>query len=61
MTHSVNKLNNATVKAAGPGKHSDGGGLWIYKNANGGAKWVLRYTLHGRRHEMGLGASPALP
>ncbi len=60
MKHSVNKLNNATVKAAGRGKHSDGGGLWIYKNADGGAKWVLRYTLHGRRHEMGLGAYPSV-
>lgn len=58
MTQAMNKLNSATVKAAGAGKHSDGGGLWIYKNAEGGAKWVLRYTLHGRRHEMGLGAYP---
>jgi len=58
MAHAINKLNNASVKAAGSGKHSDGGGLWIYKNAHGGAKWVLRYTLHGRRHEMGLGAFP---
>lgn len=58
MGHALNKLNNATVKALGPGKHSDGGGLWIYKNSSGGAKWVLRYFLHGRRHEMGLGAYP---
>ena len=58
MAHALNKLNNATVKAAGPGKLSDGGGLWVYKNTSGNAKWVLRYTLHGRRHEMGLGAYP---
>lgn len=58
MALTLNKLNNATVKAAGAGKYSDGGGLWIYKNANGGAKWVLRYSLYGRRHEMGLGGYP---
>lgn len=58
MAQALNKLNIATVKSKGPGKHSDGGGLWIYKNAQGGAKWVLRYTLHGRRHEMGLGPYP---
>ncbi len=58
MARTLNKLNNATVKAAGAGKYSDGGGLWIYKNANGGAKWVLRYSLYGRRHEMGLGGYP---
>ena len=58
MARVLNKLNNATVKAAAPGKHSDGGGLWIYKYATDTAKWVLRYTIHGRRHEMGLGAYP---
>ena len=58
MARAMNKLNNATVKTAKPGKHSDGGGLWVYKSKDGTAKWVLRYTLHGRRHEMGLGGYP---
>lgn len=35
-----------------------GGGLWLYKRPDGGAQWVLRYTLHGRRHETGLGRFP---
>ena len=48
------------MKAAGPGKYSHGGGLWFYKRKDGGAQWVLRYTLHGRRHEMGLGAYPTV-
>jgi len=58
LARALHKLNSATVKAAQPGKYSDGGGLWIYKRKDGGAQWVLRYTLHGRRHEMGLGAYP---
>lgn len=42
------------------GKHSDGGGLWLHKRPDGGAQWVLRYTIHGRRREMGLGAYPTI-
>ncbi|WP_375693652.1 tyrosine-type recombinase/integrase, partial [Bartonella sp. AP122HLJHH] len=31
-------------------------GLLLHKRKDGGAQWILRYTLHGRRREMGLGA-----
>lgn len=37
------------------GKHEDGGGLRLVKNADGGGFWVFRFSLHGRRREMGLG------
>ncbi|WP_375703689.1 tyrosine-type recombinase/integrase [Bartonella sp. AD13SXNS] len=30
-------------------------GLLLHKRKDGGAQWILRYTLHGRRREMGLG------
>jgi integrase len=45
------------VKSIAPGKHSDGGGLWLHKRDDGGAQWVLRVTVHGRRREMGLGSA----
>lgn len=51
----LNKLSAVEVKAKGPGKYSDGGGLWLHKREDGGAQWVLRVTVHGRRREMGLG------
>jgi integrase len=51
-----NRLSAALVKAAPAGKYCDGGGLWLVKRPDGGAQWVLRYTIHGRRREMGLGA-----
>lgn len=51
----LNKLSAVEVKAKGPGKYSDGGGLWLHKREDGGAQWVLRLTVHGRRREMGLG------
>lgn len=51
----LHKLTATKVKAASPGKYSDGGGLWLHKRSDGGAQWVLRITVHGRRREMGLG------
>jgi integrase len=56
MVRSLNKLSAAGAKSAGPGKHSDGGGLWLIKREDGGGQWVLRVTIHGRRREMGLGS-----
>ena len=58
MAHALHRLNAAAAKAAGPGKYADGGGLWLYKRKDGGAQWVYRYTIFGRRHEMGIGRYP---
>lgn len=52
----LHKLSSAKVRNAAPGKYSDGGGLWLFKRDDGGAQWVLRVTIHGRRREMGLGS-----
>ncbi|WP_375703694.1 tyrosine-type recombinase/integrase [Bartonella sp. AD13SXNS] len=30
--------------------------MLLHKRKDGGAQWIYRYTLHGRRREMGLGA-----
>lgn len=56
MTRALNKLSALAVKNAGPGKLSDGGGLWLYKRDEGPGQWVLRYTMRSRRREMGLGS-----
>ncbi|MXO02894.1 tyrosine-type recombinase/integrase [Shinella zoogloeoides] len=56
MARALNKLSALAVKNAAPGKFSDGGGLWLYKREDGPGQWVLRYTLHSRRREMGLGS-----
>lgn len=56
-THSLNRLNAAQVSKAAPGKHSDGGGLWLHQRDGGKGQWVLRLTVHGRRREMGLGST----
>lgn len=49
------KLTALQVKQAKPGKHEDGGGLRLVKGRDGSASWVFRYSLNGRRREMGLG------
>ncbi|WP_121631159.1 tyrosine-type recombinase/integrase [Tropicibacter alexandrii] len=54
------RLSAAFVKSAPVGKHCDGAGLWLIKREDGGAQWVLRMTVHGRRREMGLGGFPAV-
>ena len=56
----TNRLSSQFVKTAPVGKHCDGAGLWLVKRDDGGAQWVLRVTVHGRRREMGLGGYPAL-
>lgn len=56
----TNRLSAQFVKTAPVGKHCDGGGLWLVKRDDGGAQWVQRVTVHGRRREMGLGGFPAL-
>ncbi len=56
MVRTLNRLSALSVKNAPEGKHADGGGLWLIKREDGGGQWVLRFTIHGRRREMGLGS-----
>lgn len=51
-------LSARKVKFAGPGRHGDGRGLFLYVKPSGARSWVLRYQVHGRRRDLGLGAYP---
>jgi integrase len=55
-----NRLTAGFLKSPPTGKHCDGAGLWLVVREDGGAQWVLRVTVHGRRREMGLGGYPSL-
>lgn len=57
VLRALHRLTAIGVKNAPPGKHPDGGGLWLHKRDDGGGQWVLRVTVHGRRREMGLGSA----
>lgn len=50
----LNKLTATAVKKAKPGRHADGGGLYLEKTETS-AKWIFRYTFAERRRDMGLG------
>ncbi|MEO1779644.1 MAG: Arm DNA-binding domain-containing protein [Pseudomonadota bacterium] len=46
------------VETAGPGRHGDGRGLFLYVKASGTRSWVLGYQVMGKRHDLGLAAYP---
>ena len=52
----IHKLTPLKAKNASPGKYEDGAGLRLVVSHSGSRRWVLRYTLHGNRREMGLGS-----
>lgn len=52
------RLTAKQLVAAKPGKYMDGAGLQFVKRPDGSAAWGLRFTIHGRRREMGLGPFP---
>lgn len=57
MPRPINRLSARKVATAGPGYHADGAGLYLLVTEEGTASWVFRYTLRGRKREMGLGAA----
>ena len=43
-----------------PGRHSDGGGLYLYVGKTGRKSWVQRITVASRRRDIGLGSFPSV-
>ena len=54
----IHKLSPRAVATARAGKYEDGGGLRLVVSPHGAKKWILRFTIDGRRREMGLGSFP---
>jgi len=53
----MGNLTAAGAKNAGPGRHSDGGGLILFVTSTGkGRSWVLRFQRAGKREDRGLGS-----
>ena len=56
MARSVDKLSDRTVKTIKkPGRHSDGGNLYLNVKDGGSKSWLFIYRIGGKQREMGLG------
>lgn len=54
----LNKLDARTAATLNkPGRHSDGGGLYLSIDLQNRRRWVFLYTKSGKRIELGLGAA----
>ena len=55
----MSKLSPRLVKEIEqPGTYQDGRGLFLKVTASGSKSWIFRYSIHGRRRDMGVGTHP---
>lgn len=58
--HVERRLKARFVKSAPPGRHTDGGGLYLVVDQSGARRWLLRIMVHGKRRDFGLGSFPVV-
>jgi integrase len=62
MGRQLHRLSARRVEALrDPGRHADGGGLYLSISARGGRRWVFLYRRAGKLREMGLGSARDVP
>jgi integrase len=58
MARAIHKLTARVVETISkPGRHSDGGGLYLSISGEGRRRWVFIYTWRGKQREAGLGSA----
>lgn len=61
MSRVLNKLTTRQVSTLrSPGRHADGGNLYLRITSHGARSWVFMATKAGKRTEIGLGAATAV-
>ena len=55
MAKSVGRLRVSDVPRLGPGRHHDGGGLYLVVGKGGARSWIFRFRRDGQLHDYGLG------
>lgn len=60
MARELHKLTDVEVKAAGPGRLGDGGGLWLEVAPTGSRSWLFLFKIGGRRSAVGFGGYPGV-
>jgi len=62
MARAINVLSARRVQTeTAPGRHADGGGLYLVVDPSGAKRWVFIFRFGGKRREMGLGGVHAVP
>jgi hypothetical protein len=58
MARELHKLSaRAAEMLSKPGRHSDGGGLYLAIGSDGRKRWTFMYTWRRKQREAGLGAA----
>jgi integrase len=57
MARTAKKLSAREAATKKPGRYGDGDGLYLVVGANGGRKWVFRFSWRGKVTEAGLGSA----
>lgn len=58
MSRPINRLSARTVIATKkPGRHADGGGLYLHVDPSLAKRWVFVFQWRGKRREMGMGSA----
>ena len=53
--HPQNLLTHIVIRKLKPGRHADGGGLYLLVDPSGAKRWLLRVVVDGKRRDIGLG------
>lgn len=53
MGYASGKLTKNLVRTLGPGRHADGGGLYLVVDPSGARRWIVRVTVKGQRNREG--------
>ncbi|ACK51137.1 integrase family protein [Methylocella silvestris BL2] len=62
MVNKINRLSARTVAAlTKPGRHADGGNLYLRIERSGSKRWTFMYVQGGRQREAGLGSVARMP
>ena len=58
MARQINKLTARQAETLSrPGRHSDGGGLYLFISPDGRRRWTFLYVRKGKQREAGLGSA----
>jgi integrase len=62
MARQINRLSARAVDTLrDPGRHADGGGLYLVVEPSGAKRWSFLFRQNGRLREMGLGGKSSVP